>query len=113
MKIFEPMKSLRFWSLTLGVTSIAPLAYFMYQNWLFSQWSKEQAGQGAFICGTGMVALLSLCVVIGAAFSAIGSLLGLISYFKIEKPRPSRRILEIALVGTIMILAIAAALFFI
>lgn len=109
MKIFALMKSLRFWSLALGAISFTPLAYFMYQNWLFSQWAKEQAENGAFICGTGMVALLSLCVVIGVALSAVGSLLGLVGYFKTESPRPMTRIFEIAIVSTVMILAIAAA----
>lgn len=112
MKIFESVKSLRFWSLALGAASVTPLAYFMYQNWLFSQWAKEQSENGAFICGTGIVALFSLCIVIGAVFSAKGSLLGLMGYLKIEKPRPSIRILEIALVGAVLILAVATMFLF-
>lgn len=112
MKLFKLVKSLRFWSLMLGAISIAPLVYFAYQNWLFSQWAKTQAGNGGFVCGTGIVALLSLCVVVGGVFSAGGSLLGLIGYFKIEKPRPRIRILEIGLVGSIMAVAIVSAFVF-
>jgi hypothetical protein len=56
-----------------------------------------------------MVALLALCVVAGGAFSAVGSLLGLIGYFKIERPRPKIRILEIGLVASVMVVAMIAA----
>ncbi|MFS2002024.1 hypothetical protein ACEN9F_00230 [Duganella sp. CT11-25] len=113
MRTFNSMKSLRFWSLMLGTASLAPMVYFAYQNWLFSQWAKEQSVNGGFVCGTGMVALLALCIVAGGAFSAVGSLLGLIGYFKIEKPRPRMRILEIGLVGSVMVVAMIAAFVFV
>jgi hypothetical protein len=105
------MKSLRFWSLILGTASLTPLVYFAYQNWLFSQWAKEEANNGGFVCGFGVVGLLALCVVAGGAFSAVGTLLGLIAYFKTERPRPRMRILEIGLVGSMVVAMIAAFVF--
>ncbi|RFP13001.1 hypothetical protein D0T25_29300 [Duganella sp. BJB488] len=106
------MRSLRFWSLMLGAVSIVPMIYFAYQNWMFSQWAKEQASAGNFVCGTGMFALLALCIVAGGAFSALGSLLSLIGYFRMEKPRPRIRIFETALVGCILVVAMVAAFVF-
>lgn len=106
------MKSLRYWSLMFGAASIAPMVYFAYQNWMFSQWAKEQASTGNFVCGTGMFALLALCIVAGGAFSAVGSLLGLIGYFRMEKPRPRIRIFETALVGSVMVVAMVTAFVF-
>lgn len=111
--MLKSMKSFRFWSLVLGVTSIMPLAYFMYQNWLFSQWAKEEVSNGGFVCGTGMFALLALCVVVAGAFSGIASLFALVGYLKAEKPRPRMRLLEIMLVGSVMIIAVTAGFLFI
>lgn len=94
----------------LGATSFAPVAYFMYQNWLFSKWAKEQASGGGFVCGTGIVALLALCIAVSAVFSLLAALLGFIGYLRIDKPRPGKRLLEIALVGMGFIVAIVAGL---
>ncbi len=99
--------------MVLGVTSIAPVAYFMYQNWLFSQWAKDQANNGGFVCGTGMFALLALCIVVAGVISAAATLLGSIGYLRIEKPRPRKRLVEIALLGSVLVIASAAFLAFI
>lgn len=106
--MFKLVKSFRFWSLLLGMASIAPLAYFVYQNWMFSQWAKTQASNGGYVCGTGMFALLAFCIAVGGIFSATGSLLGIIGYLRIARPRPRRRVFEIVLVGAVMVVAIAA-----
>ena len=86
------------------------MAYFKYQNWLFSQWASEQAGNGGFVCGTGIFALLATCIAAGGILSAAGSLLGLIGYVRAEKPRPRKRLLEVLIVGSALVIAIVAGL---
>lgn len=97
----EAMKSLRWWSWTLWGLSFAPVAYFIYQNWLFSKWAQQQSGNGTFVCGTGIFVLAMGCIALSAAFSVSGALLGVASYFKVQRPRPQRRMLELALLGVV------------
>jgi len=104
--VLKSLKSFRFWSLTLGATSIVPVIYFMYQNWMFSQWASAQTSSGGPVCGTGIFALLLICTVVGGVFAAAGSLLGMIGYLRTEKPRPKKRLFEIALVGSGMVIAL-------
>lgn len=106
--MFKSVKSFRFWSLMLGIASIVPLAYFVYQNWMFSQLAKAQASNGNYVCGTGVFALLAFCIAVGGIVSATGSLLGIVGYLRTERPRPIRRVFEIFLVGGVMVIAIAA-----
>ncbi|WP_090443365.1 hypothetical protein [Duganella sp. CF458] len=87
-----------------------PFAYFFYQNWLFSQWAQEQAGNGGFVCGTGIVLLLSFCAAVTAAFSGTAVLLGLIGYRRMAKPRPGKRLLEIAAIACATPLAFVAGI---
>ena len=98
--MFKSIKSFRFWSLLLCAMSVFPIAYFMYQNWLFSQWAKERVSAGGFVCGTGMFALLALCAVVTCVTSGAASLLGLMGYVRSEKPRSKIRLLETTTVAT-------------
>jgi hypothetical protein len=104
--MFKLIESFRFWSLLLGAISVSPIAYFMYQNWLFSQWAREQVSTGGFVCGTGMFALLALCSVITSVTSGTAWLLGIFGYLRSEKPRPKIWLLEITVIGTLMAAAV-------
>jgi hypothetical protein len=98
--MLKSVRSFRFWSLLLCATSVLPIAYFVYQNWLFSQWAKERVSAGGFVCGTGIFALLALCAVLTCVTSGAASLLGIVGYLRDEKPRSKARLLEITAVVT-------------
>jgi hypothetical protein len=98
--MFKSIKSLRFWSLLLCATSVLPIAYFVYQNWIFSRWAKERVSTGGFVCGTGMFALLALCAVVTCVTACAASGLGFVGYLRSEKPRSKIRLLEITTVAT-------------
>jgi type II secretory pathway component PulM len=80
----------------------------MYQNWLFSQWAQERVRNREFVCGTGMFALLAFCVVIAGTLSGVAALLGLAGYFRMDRPRPKKRLLEIMLISSVVVFAFMA-----
>jgi len=106
------IKSFRFWSLAMGALSLLPLAYYIYQYWLFAQWAQERASNGQFVCGTGIVLLLGFCAAVTAAFSGIATLLGFIGYRRIQKPRPGNRLLEVAAVASTLPLLLVTGMIF-
>jgi len=97
-------------SLALGILASAAVIYLMYQHWLFEQWAREQAAHGYFICGMSV-----LGVVIGAGVALIvaatGSVLGLISYWHISRPRPRQRLLEPLLIVAFPLFCIFVGLY--
>jgi hypothetical protein len=106
--------SFRHWSWLFAATIVVPVAYFIYQNRVFSTWAKERARNGEFVCGTGLAVLLGACFVLICLLWAVASTLGLIGYMRIEKPRPKGRLRELWLVVSTLIVAIvlmAAGLF--
>lgn len=105
MKLPIYTRSFRFWSWLVGAASIAPVAFYAYQEWQFSRWAKQQAADSAFVCGTGIVALFMLCVLVAAVLSVSAMLLSLVGYLKLHRPRPKTRMLEIALLGAGFIFA--------
>ena len=106
------IKTFRFWSLAMGFISLLPLAYYLYQYWLFSLWARERAGNGEFVCGTDMVLLLALCAAVTSAFSGLATLFGFIGYRRMEKPRPGKRLLELAMVASTLPILLATGMIF-
>ena len=104
------IKSFRFWSLAFGATSVLPFAYFLYQNWLFTQWAQERASNGGFVCGTGIFLLFSFCAAVSTALSGAAALLGFIGYCRMARPRPGKRLLEIAAIACAAPLAFFASI---
>ncbi|CAN7196961.1 hypothetical protein LJR289_000507 [Pseudoduganella sp. LjRoot289] len=54
-----------------------------------------------------MFALLAFCIFVCGIFSTTGILLGVIGYLRTEKPRLKKRLFEIVLLGSGMVIAIA------
>jgi hypothetical protein len=104
-KTREAVRSLRWWSWALWGASYAPVAYFFYQNWLAAKWAQQQLGNGAFVCGTGILVLAIACIFLSAVFSTTAAVLGVVSYVKVQRPRPKKRMLEVALLGLVPLVA--------
>ena len=105
MRVFEAVKTLRGWSWILGAVSLAPIVFFLYQNWLFSQWAKKLASNGEFVCGTGIIAIFILCTVVATCLSAVATFIGFLGYLEIDKPRPRKRLFEVLVIGSILVAA--------
>lgn len=71
-----------------------------------------QASKGQFVCGTGLAAVFALCITITGVFAAAASFLGVVGYLKMPKPRPKRRLAEIAVIGSIGVITGAICLKF-
>ena len=95
-------------SIGFGIASLVPVAYYFYQSWLFSQWAQAQARQGGFVCGTGMAALVMVCAIAAGACSAVAAVFGLVGYIGLPKPRPRKRLLEVMLAGSVVIIMLIA-----
>ena len=72
----------------------------------FSLWASERSKNGEFVCGTGIVALLFLCVAIALFLAICAVACGSIAYVKTPKPRSHKRTLELPLVGAVLVIVL-------
>lgn len=93
------------WSRILGALSSVPVIYWVIQNWELSLQAEAQAKGGGFVCGTGGLLLFIACMACAGALSLSAVALGVFSYWRVPKPRPRRRRIELAVVGHFFALA--------
>ena len=85
---------------------VLPAAFCYLQLREFDEWASRQQG---FVCGTGIMGLMLLGLVVSAAMSLVAVGLGLVAYRRQAAPRTLRRAGEIVLLGVPLILFVLLA----
>ena len=99
------------WSRILGALSAVPVIFWIIQNRELTLQANARAQEGGFVCGIGAVMLLFACMACAGILSLPAVAPGSFSYFRVPKPRPARRRIELAVVGHFFILAACAWVF--
>jgi hypothetical protein len=84
------------WSRILGALSAVPVIYWVIENW---EQAEARTQGGGFVCGIGAVVLLFVCMACAGTLSLSAIALGVLSYSRVPKPRPTSRRIELVVVG--------------
>ncbi|MFZ6653879.1 hypothetical protein [Undibacterium sp. TJN19] len=96
--------TLRGWSWLLGILSLLPVVFLVYEYQVFSAWAKQQAENGGFVCGTGLAGLTLLCALVAVIFSLPALVCAVMAYQYAPSPRGLMRKLEVLVVGNVVVL---------
>lgn len=94
------------WSRILGALSFVPVIYWVIENWELSLQAEARPQAGGFVCGIGGLVLLLACMACAAGLSLSAVALGVLSYSRVPKPRPTSRRIELAVVGHFFVLVL-------
>jgi hypothetical protein len=94
------------WSRILGALSAVPVIYWVIENRELSLQAEARTQAGGFVCGIGAVVLLFVCMACAGTLSLSAIALGVLSYARVSKPRPTSRRIELVVVGHFFVLGL-------